>query len=68
MPASQAVLDLIDRFERNREACKSPSYNETQLRREFLDPFSEAKKFSVHIKEDPAPSSIQPPPVSGQLH
>src|SRR6266446_3901815 len=32
------VLDLIQRFDRNREAYRSPNYNETQLRREFLDP------------------------------
>ena len=32
------VLDLIQRFDRNREGYRSPHYNETQLRREFLDP------------------------------
>jgi predicted RNA methylase len=32
------VLELIQRFDRNREAYRSPHYNETQLRREFLDP------------------------------
>lgn len=32
------VLDLVQRFDRNRDAYKSPHYNETQLRREFLDP------------------------------
>lgn len=36
------VLDLIRRFDSNREAYKSPHYNETQLRREFLDPFFKA--------------------------
>ena len=36
------VLDLIQRFDRNREAYRSPHYNETQVRREFLDPFFKA--------------------------
>src|SRR6266481_8529064 len=34
----QRVLELVERFDRNREAYRSPNYNETQLRREFLDP------------------------------
>src|SRR6266478_2091881 len=37
--APKPVLDLVERFERNRVAYKSGNYNETQLRREFLDPF-----------------------------
>jgi type I restriction-modification system DNA methylase subunit len=36
------VRDLVERFERNREAYKSGQYNEMQLRQEFLDPFFEA--------------------------
>jgi hypothetical protein len=32
------VLDLVERFDRNRGAYRSPHYNETQVRREFLDP------------------------------
>jgi type I restriction-modification system DNA methylase subunit len=35
----KVILDLVERFERNREAYKSGHYNETQVRREFLDPF-----------------------------
>jgi predicted type IV restriction endonuclease len=35
----QEVRELVERFDRNRDAYRSPSYNETQLRREFLDPF-----------------------------
>ncbi|MEA3311661.1 MAG: DNA methyltransferase, partial [candidate division WOR-3 bacterium] len=30
---------LVDRFERNLDAYRSGKYNETQLRREFVDPF-----------------------------
>jgi hypothetical protein len=29
----------VERFDRNRDAYRSAQYNETQLRREFLDPF-----------------------------
>ncbi len=31
------VVRLVERFERNREQYKSASYNETQVRREFID-------------------------------
>jgi hypothetical protein len=43
--------DLVERFERNIEAYRSPSYNETQLRREFIDPFFEALGWDVANKE-----------------
>ena len=44
------IADLIERFEQNREAYKSSQYNETQLRREFLDPFLEALGWDVENK------------------
>jgi hypothetical protein len=36
------LLDLIERFDRNRDSYKAPHDNETQVRREFLDPFFES--------------------------
>lgn len=39
MPAPQAILDLVARFQEHRETYKSASYNETQVRRDFIDPF-----------------------------
>lgn len=33
------MFELIRRFEDNKEAYRSGQYNETQLRREFIDPF-----------------------------
>src|SRR6185369_4459473 len=48
MPAPQIILDLVERFERNREAYKSGSYNETKVRREFIDPFFEALGWDVN--------------------
>jgi predicted type IV restriction endonuclease len=42
MPEAEApkeVIELVGRFERNLEAYRSDAYNETRLRREFIDPF-----------------------------
>ncbi|HET9364136.1 MAG TPA: type I restriction endonuclease, partial [Candidatus Angelobacter sp.] len=41
------VLDLVERFERNRDSYKSASYNETQVRREFIDPFFKALGWDI---------------------
>src|ERR1039457_3586828 len=41
------VLELIQRFDRNHEAYRSPHYNETQVRREFLDPFFKALGWDI---------------------
>jgi hypothetical protein len=43
----QQVLDLVDRFDRNRDAYKSANYNETQARREFLDPLFKALGWDI---------------------
>ncbi len=39
MPAPKRILELIERFSFNEADYRSGNYNETQLRREFLDPF-----------------------------
>src|SRR3990167_319621 len=39
MPVPQEIFGLVGRFENNREAYRSGQYNETQLQREFVDPF-----------------------------
>src|SRR6266699_2785204 len=41
------IRDLTERFERNLDAYRSPQYNETQLRREFLDPFFKALGWDI---------------------
>ena len=51
MSAPQIILDLIERFERNLDDYKSGVYNETQVRREFIDPFFEALGWDVNNKE-----------------
>jgi type I restriction-modification system DNA methylase subunit len=43
----QSVLDLVDRFERNRDAYKAGSYKETQVRREFIDPLFKALGWDI---------------------
>jgi hypothetical protein len=39
MAAPKEILDLVRRFDEHKESYISGQYNETQLRREFLDPF-----------------------------
>ncbi|NLX38405.1 MAG: N-6 DNA methylase [Methanothrix sp.] len=47
MAAPREIVELVERFERNVEAYKSGRYNETQLRREFIDPFFGALGWDV---------------------
>lgn len=46
--APEAVLKLVERFERNREAYESGGYNETQVRVELIDPLFIALGWDVH--------------------
>jgi predicted type IV restriction endonuclease len=45
--APKEILDLIERFQRNIDAYKTGQYNETQLRREFLDPFFKQRGWDI---------------------
>jgi|AntAceMinimDraft_8_1070364.scaffolds.fasta_scaffold09199_2 type I restriction-modification system DNA methylase subunit/predicted type IV restriction endonuclease len=47
MPAPQEVIDLIERFERNHDTYRSHEYNETETRREFIDPFFKALGWDI---------------------
>jgi len=47
MPAPPEILQLVERFAANFESYRSGSYNETQLRRDFLDPFFKALGWDV---------------------
>jgi hypothetical protein len=40
--APEAVVELVERFRRQREVYRSAEYNEARLRREFLDPLFSA--------------------------
>ncbi len=50
MPAPQPVLDLIDHFRDKEDVYKTGNYNETQLRREFIDPFFEQLGWDIANK------------------
>jgi len=45
--AKKQTEDLIERFSRNIDVYKNGHYNETQVRREFIDPFFEALGWDV---------------------
>ncbi len=55
MAAPEIVETLVARFDRNRELYCGSGYNETQLRREFLDPFFEALGWDVDNKRGVSP-------------
>jgi len=44
------VIDLVETFDRNIDTYRSQQYNETQLRREFIDPFFEQLGWDVANK------------------
>jgi hypothetical protein len=43
----QIILDLVERFEQQLDSYKSGPYNETQLRRDFLDPLFKALGWDI---------------------
>ena len=47
MPAPKEIVELVERFKSNREAYKSGHYNETQVRREFVDPLFKALGWDI---------------------
>ncbi len=52
MPAPQVILDLIARFQRRLDSYRSGHYNETLVRREFLDPFFRALGCDIDYNAD----------------
>ncbi|MEK7379150.1 MAG: type IV restriction endonuclease, partial [Candidatus Binatota bacterium] len=44
------VKELVERFEKNLEAYQSQTYNEAQVRLEFINPFFEALGWDVTNK------------------
>jgi hypothetical protein len=47
LAAPKEIVDLVERFESNLESDKSGHYNETQVRREFVDPFFKALGWDI---------------------
>ncbi len=54
MACPKEVIELVQRFRDHRESYHSPQYNETQVRREFVDPFFEALGWDVNNKRNDA--------------
>jgi predicted type IV restriction endonuclease len=48
----KTVLELVDRFNDHRDRYRSPEYNETQVRREFIDPLFESLGWDVQNKKN----------------
>ena len=48
MPAPPEIVDLVKRFDQYHAKYTSPSYNEFQVRKEFIDPFFEALGWDVN--------------------
>jgi len=48
MAAPTEVVELVERFDRNRDAYRHAQYNETQVRLEFIDPLFMALGWDVH--------------------
>jgi len=48
MVVPNKILELTERFERNRDAYRSSDYNEAQARHEFIDPFFIALGWDVN--------------------
>lgn len=51
MAVPETVIELIERFERNRNSYRSEQYNEARLRIEFLNPFFEALGWDINNKQ-----------------
>ena len=51
MAAPKEIVDLVERFESNLASYKSGHYNETQVRREFVDPFFKALGWDIDNEE-----------------
>ncbi|SFP43444.1 Eco57I restriction-modification methylase domain-containing protein [Qipengyuania nanhaisediminis] len=47
MPAPKIISDLVERFRLHKDAYQASSYNETQVRREFIDPFFKALGWDI---------------------
>jgi hypothetical protein len=47
LAAPKEIVDLVERFESNLASYKSGHYNETQVRREFVDPFFKAMGWDI---------------------
>ncbi|MHB8859961.1 MAG: Eco57I restriction-modification methylase domain-containing protein [Thermoleophilia bacterium] len=54
--AREKITGLVDLFRANEAAYKNPAYNETQTRREFIDPFFKALGWDIDNERGYAPA------------
>lgn len=54
--ARAKIADLVELFRTNEAAYKNPAYNETQTRREFIDPFFKALGWDIDNERGYAPA------------
>lgn len=54
MSAPKEIIELVNKFQRNIEAYKKSSYNEEQIKQEFINPFFEALGGDVNNKSGAA--------------
>ena len=52
MPVPEVVVRLVQRFEEQKSTYLSGSYNETQVRRDFIDPFFKALGWDIDNEND----------------
>jgi len=52
MPAPDIILKLVNRFEEQKLTYLSGTYNETQVRRDFIDPFFKALGWDIDNEND----------------
>ena len=50
MSVPQKNIDLVERFDRNIDACTSGNYNQTQVQNEFINTFFECLGWYVMNK------------------
>jgi predicted type IV restriction endonuclease len=54
MTTPATVLEIVERFDRDKAAYKSGLYNETQARQEFIDPLFEALGWDIGNRQGAA--------------
>lgn len=52
MPAPDTIAKLVKRFDEQKDVYLSGSYNETQVRRDFIDPFFKALGWDIDNEND----------------
>ncbi|MBZ2165213.1 Eco57I restriction-modification methylase domain-containing protein [Methanobacterium spitsbergense] len=55
LQAPAEIIELVDKFERNINAYKNPSYKEEQLKQEFINPFFKALGWDIDNTTGAAP-------------